>query len=341
MNMLQGIEFFKNFSKSQFCFYRTTLNEHEQKAYDRIRSGFLSCSEKIHIFFVSKNRLQDIVDKIKIDNPWLFYIETVGYQYSPLSNCGTVIVKYRFNIETVNSTLIALANKCSSILSTLKLNTDYEAEIKIHDFFCKNIIYDNNFSASSYECVGPLLFGKGVCEGISKAAKLLCDFANIQCLLIRGKSLQLEQNTNSNRLHSWNIIKISGVFYHLDITFDLTIQAFHVLRYDYFNLSDSEIELDHETISVDIPPCTMSKGYYRDNRMYMCSSFECQNYIRQKIVAGEKDIVFQIPQSVGFEKVKSEIIRIMSELQYARICSMKRYRIVYNEKQSVFHVHIE
>lgn len=70
--------------------------------------------------------------------------------------------------------ILKVANKINQ-KATL-LSTDYEREKMIHDYLCKNVIYED-IGEESHSIVGPLLKGKGVCDGISKSEylKLKCN----------------------------------------------------------------------------------------------------------------------------------------------------------------------
>ena len=57
------------------------------------------------------------------------------------------------------------------------------------------------------------------------------------------------------------MITVDGQRYHLDATFDNSLQR-GTPRYDYFNLDDRHIFRDHETLVLPLPPCTADKGYY-------------------------------------------------------------------------------
>lgn len=81
----------------------------------------------------------------------------------------------------------------------------------------------------------------GVCEGIAKAVKVLCDALGIWCMIaICGNNPE----KGIKYRHTWNIVRIDGQFYHLDATFDNSLGKCSVtgaeIRYDYFNLDDKK-----------------------------------------------------------------------------------------------------
>lgn len=111
---------------------------------------------------------------------------------------------------------------------------ELETEKIIYDYLCNTVSYDTEYKDPSFECVGPLLFGKGVCEGISKASKFLFDTVGIESLIAHGTSNSRLNCGTNNLSHAWNIVRIRDLCFHLDVTFDLTVRAFDFPIYDYF-----------------------------------------------------------------------------------------------------------
>lgn len=339
---MDGFELLKQNTRASYLYFRSTLNANEQKAYDKMLEGFFDFSDKISIHGVNMDSIQTVFHKIKQDVPGLFFVENASFQYTPLTGAGSVLPKYRFDKAKANATLIALCTKCRDVLQKAYSMPDIEKEKAIHDYLCNNVVYDYAFAESSFECVGPLLFGKGVCEGISRAAKMLFDFAGVKSLVVHGESNQQQGITNSSsNLHAWNMVNINGEFYHLDITFDLTIQTFGVVRYDYFNLSDRGICVDHIIHSTALPACNRENSYYRTHGMFMQTQKDFRDYLVKCFKTKQKDIVFQVPIVSDVERVKKEIMDIVSKNAYKGFLFSSQYQLASNETQFVFHVHIQ
>lgn len=110
---------------------------------------------------------------------------------------------------------------------------ELEKEQYVHDFICQNVRYDKLKKSYSHEILGPLGQGVGVCEGIAKTVKILCDQLGIWCIVVFQEA---NPEKNIKYRHAWNIVKIGGAYYHLDATFDNTLSHMGPVRYDYFNL---------------------------------------------------------------------------------------------------------
>ena len=89
----------------------------------------------------------------------------------------------------------------------------------VHDYIVLNTAYDyENFlndtvSRNSYTAFGSLIEGVAVCDGYTKATSVLLDKLGIENHYVVGY-------LPNGGLHSWNMVKISGEYYHLDTTWD-------------------------------------------------------------------------------------------------------------------------
>ncbi len=341
MSYNDGFDYFLKNTNKIYRYYRTTLTTKEQIAYDKITQGLMSFSSSIAISGVDAQQIKDIYQKIVHDNSFLFYVEHVTSSRTLFFNNTSLVPKYRFDKKKANDTLLAVIKKAKEIMNGCENESETQKEKRIHDYFCTNIVYDDAFADSSYECVGPLLFGKGVCEGISKAAKLLFDIAGIQSMVLHGESTQEQfASVAKDNLHAWNMVRVGGAFYHLDITFDLTIKTHGITRYDYFNLSDEEIQKDHKLTIKNMPVCTNSANYYTAESMYMNTTNDYKNYLAHCLKKGGKDIVFKLPFTKSVDDSLEKIAQITEKTLLLNGQIGANYTITYNEFQRVFQVNL-
>ena len=130
--------------------------------------------------------------------------------------------------------------------------SEYERVHAIHDWIVYNTKYDfelleNADGASSddpsFRADGVLLNGKAVCDGYTKAFRLMCGIERIRCIRVIG-----QYNDNGSQInHAWNKVRVGGVWYNVDTTMD----NFHVmaggkrksvLNHGYFLVSDKAIK---------------------------------------------------------------------------------------------------
>ena len=73
-----------------------------------------------------------------------------------------------------------------------------------------------DLGAVSHSAYGALIAGKAVCEGFAEAMLLLCEAADIPCLLLEGTAGAGETAAP----HAWNLVQLHGIWYHIDCTWD-------------------------------------------------------------------------------------------------------------------------
>ncbi len=163
---------------------------------------------------------------------------------------------YGFTKEEIESNKLEFDDAIERIMDKVnKGKTDFEKEVLIHDLLCKAVVYDSEFDrygeGTVYSAYGALVNGHAVCEGYARAFKLLCYYAGIECILITGDS--------KNVGHMWNMVKLDGNWYHVDVTWDdLRSEPHHT----YLNLTELQIRADHDIdiTYADVPSNLAAQG---------------------------------------------------------------------------------
>ncbi len=155
--------------------------------------------------------------------------------------------------------------------------SDYEKEKALHDYIINNAEYDyDNFlrgsiPASSYTAYGVLVLGRGVCQGYAEAMHILCCEAGLKSLVVQGTSV-FEGKWYK---HAWNIVRLEGQYYQLDVCWDDVIapSGDGALSYTYFNLNDQDMSKDHSWNKQQYPACTATQYNY-----YVYNQQQVQDY---------------------------------------------------------------
>jgi transglutaminase/protease-like cytokinesis protein 3 len=150
----------------------------------------------------------------------------------------TLSVVYRSTLKQEKT----LDTKIDSVLKALDLDdaTDYEKVKAIHDYIIKRVSYDQTYK--KHTAYNALINKSSVCEGYALAAYRMFTDAGIESRIITG--------TANGGSHAWNIVKVDGKWYNIDLTWDDPIMntGEQVLRYDYFLKNTKEFE-DHTRAS--------------------------------------------------------------------------------------------
>lgn len=114
--------------------------------------------------------------------------------------------------------------------------TDYEKVKAIHDYIINRVSYDQSYQ--KHTAYHALVNKSSVCEGYALAAYRMFLDTGIDCRIIVG--------TADGGPHAWNIVKVDGKWYNIDLTWDdpITSNGTQVLRYDYF-LKNEEDFINH------------------------------------------------------------------------------------------------
>lgn len=320
-----------------YQFYHNTLKKREFQIYDAIVNGLIDYKSIIYCSGIELCRIEAIFNLIKLDHPLLFYVESLNIKYEAITKAAIIYPKYRFDKEKASNTIIALLSKVRSVLVPLTRLQEFNKEKSVHDFLCNSIHYDMGFAESSYECVGPLLFNKGVCEGISKAVKLLCDYLGLNCVVLHGNVIRTDKHPKEEA-HTWNKISIDNCFYNLDVTFDLTISANGIIRYDYYNLSDYEMLSDHNSKDINLIPCTQSKCYYYITHQTFNSIAEIKSHFKKAITSNKKNIIIKISNSSRKSICEKDIIMCLNDVLVLTRHFNQKYQYSFNKYQGVMQI---
>ena len=130
-----------------------------------------------------------------------------------------VTFTFPFYYYTTAEQEAAVASKIDQVLSSLNISgkSDYDKFIAIYDYICRNVTYDyDNLDDDSYKlkytAYAALCQGTAVCQG----------YANLLYRMLRQEGIEtrLISGTGNGGPHAWNIVKIGGVFYNVDSTWD-------------------------------------------------------------------------------------------------------------------------
>lgn len=177
--------------------------------------------------------------------------------------------------------------------------SEYEKEKVLHDYIVNHCAYDyknlqnNSVPATSFTQYGVLVLGKGVCQGYADAMYRLCREAGLECRVVIGKA-----NDSGNWVnHAWNIIKIGGQYYQLDVTWDDPVMAdgTQTLNYNYFNLTNAEMGLNHSWDTSAYPLCSAAQyNYYVYNDLLVSDIDELEACINEEIQQRSSSFIFKL-----------------------------------------------
>lgn len=148
---------------------------------------------------------------LKNTEPDLFCVdESVSCSY--LGNTAeTLVLDYVVPKNEIDQQKKVIDTQIDKIVNIAKEGkTDAEKAKLVYDYFQANTQYDYTMANDSvYDLLSS---GKGICISYAQAYKLAMEELNIPC----------EVSISYSMAHAWNIVKIDGSWYNVDVTYDIT-----------------------------------------------------------------------------------------------------------------------
>ena len=321
-------------------YYYGRMPKENQNVYRAMLNGIRNLEDEFLIPQVPTtdgNQLYEIFFQIQLDHPEIFWAVGFKYRYYQDSPNLILIPEYIFDKNKIREHQKALTARVDKLVRPALKLSEWDKEKYIHDFICENIRYDKLKKPYSHEIIGPLGHGVGVCEGIAKSVKVLCDALGLWCIIaICGNNPE----KGIKYRHTWNIVRINGQYYHLDATFDNTLgkneDGSVSIRYDYFNLDDKNIFRDHEPLIAPAPSCPdSSHSYYREKKL---SFTRLEDVYKRALQAAKKGREFTFHWRGGY-LTREVLTDLVDQIQAAGKTREKKAIITLNWPQAVLRFH--
>lgn len=330
-----------------YLHYKKSLNQQDKALYEAILDGLLEWKTRISIPASSDaDHVYDVFTMVLRDVPMLFHVSN-GLRIST-GFCSYVVPDYIMNEQTYKkhfALVVSFLKKCQRLLT--KHQPFNKLQI-IHDSIVKHVEYHNTETNNEHNILGTILDKKAVCESIAKSYKLLCDYNVIPAIVVFGYSDANNQSVRRTAYsvsssapednHAWNIVKLDGKWYNVDLTFDVTLGDFDTLtafRYDYFLRSDRIFNLEHHASQRELlPKCPSDFNLYKKNDQYVQTAADVAAVVRValKTKATSKTIIFGVDPNSGLTERK--IASTVSTTCFLSGKSASSY--TYNERTGVF-----
>lgn len=199
-------------------------------------TSYLNCISDTETIFNDRYLLSNINNFVGTYNSYKKLLINVN-------SLGRVNIVFEKNYS--DNIIQILSNKVDEIYNSNINNTmsDREKIKAIHDYIINNTVYDEekakeienginsnyNLSNTAY---GPLMTGKAICSGYTDAMALFLDKIGIPNYKVSSES------------HTWNLVKLDGIWYHLDLTWDdpkVVNENINLLEYNFFLIDSKKL----------------------------------------------------------------------------------------------------
>ncbi|MER1998506.1 MAG: transglutaminase domain-containing protein [Lysinibacillus sp.] len=135
--------------------------------------------------------------------------------------------------------------------------TDFEKVLAVNDYVVTNTVYHKNPSTSPHHAYALLKEGKGVCQAYALVTYRLLKEMGIEARYVVGYA---------GEAHAWNSVKIDGVWYHLDTTWnDPSFNGGDLgggVSYKYFLVTTEQLKKDHSWEEENSPAASDTRYSY-------------------------------------------------------------------------------
>jgi hypothetical protein len=245
------------------------LSASDQKIYNTARFDIGNFNETVlldnDIDGVQYTKILDLLRIEELSYTHLYSRQTGDFVSSEAKY--QVVFKYTQSPDEMTRRNLASEEAAKKILLDMPEGLDDYGKVKyIHDWLILNI-EKNTTDDDALTVYGALIRRIANCEGYSRSFSYLANLCGIKNLIITGLT---------DTRHMWNMVKIGGNWYHMDVTFDepeesLAAKYPDFVSYQHFLVGDSLILNDRIVwTNLFVPPVanTFNENYFvRENKL--------------------------------------------------------------------------
>ena len=198
-----------------------SLNDRQKKAYDGLDRAVKNRTTLSGLDYLSVKEGEEVRNAYKYDHPevWYFTGSWTLYVYTESDRCFEFRYEPLFSEYEIRLMDVVLMASLPSIDMSFA-NSDHKKVMMIHDWLCRNVVYTDRLPGDDKDHKGDI-YGvfvekKAVCEGYTKAFTYLCHQYGLDCVGVTGSTYKSGGASD----HAWNLVKVDGSWYYVDVTWD-------------------------------------------------------------------------------------------------------------------------
>ena len=299
---------------AEFRFFYNQLNEEDREIYQTLRDGLMVAEPSIRLDTDDIELVIDIFERVFWDYPEIFW--ATGAANTQLitrvvgQNHINFMPEYSHLGDAKVAMQLAIDERVDAFLATIDEEmSDFEVVLAVYEYIILTTSYNLN-APDHQNIVSVFINGESVCAGISKAAQLLLNRLGIFATYVVGDAFV--DGHNGPMPHAWNLVRVDGEYYHLDVTWGLPSfnedneMATQIsILYDYFLLNDDLIATTHQIRDGVVTPAATSlrNNFFVVNGMFYEAVDEAQllTVLQASIEANQISTTFKFANAELFE----------------------------------------
>ncbi len=198
-----------------------TLNDEEKAVYDELDKAVRSHGSIVNCEGFTREEGIKIDEAYRFDNPdcWWYFDNWNLYVDKNTGMCDSFRNDKMFSMSEIDACNMSIKSHLPKI-DMSDADSEYMVALNIHNWLCDNVVYLPASSGDpkdhATDIYGAFVEGEAVCEGYTMAFTYLGRQYGLDCFGVFGTTV----NTTDDYLHSWNMVKIDGEWYFVDVTWD-------------------------------------------------------------------------------------------------------------------------
>lgn len=287
-----------------YSYYKMTADQ--QALYDDIYNHAINLDEQFDLAVPTEPDDIAVVYEVMVNEEIeLFYLDSkFYYSGSPADKMKLRYIDTPSNIRKKRKDMDAATQEILSKVTSGM--SDYDMVKLFHDEIIKNVTYDTSGENNVY---GAFVNKRTMCQGYAGAFLRLCNLTGIPALSITGQT---------NEPHMWNMVKIDGEWYHIDLTWDDPDKedAPEFARYDYFGLDTATIKtlrtIDHYDYA--LPEAASDRyNYFVYNKLVATDYEGMKIMLKNEMYKAAKNREYGVQVRCASSELTKEVITKMLE----------------------------
>ncbi len=304
-------------------FWYPRLSPSDQSVYDEILNAIRNYETFVGLSETPKDAIR-LTDAVMFDHPELF---ACSYYYADGSGLH---LKYG---ATPEEAAALQARIDDAVIPYLEGITDsmsaYDVAISLHAKLVNTVDYDTialdkeendgrDTDKIDYlrSICGVFLEGRAVCEGYARALQYLLQQCGVLCAEAAGHTLDEQGNFDGG--HAWNILRVDGDYYYMDVTWDDSSKTVQEVKnthlgFDYFCITTEELLRTRalDMCPVEPPECTATKANYYYHNNLVLDKYDLkriEEIAKTAATSKQKSMTFKLKSKAVYQEAYANLI---------------------------------
>ncbi len=315
-----------------------SLDYHNIESYIAQQCAKMSEEIVLESYNINAQELYNIFEAVALDYPELFFVgNRYEYKNYPNGQIYSLIPQYTMTKEEKTKASYEYERMVDIIVSAVPASfTDLQKVLYVHDLIDMEAEYDN--SLSNFDVYTMLTEHAGVCQAYTLLFEAVMQKVGIEC----------HNATSRNQNHTWNVVKLDGEYYHLDLTWDDTLYA-DMVSHEFFLLSSETLIASTPAYAVDssgnkfivlrddwkIPG---ENDIVADSKRFETDEYVWYGYNNPILAVGDSLYMVSVKTEKGDATADASVVRVSEDMKsYQKVATLPESAWWANEQHSSYY----